>query len=86
LGYDYGSFVGGHHVFLLIRAHNDLALITSTSKGGLRGGLETTIGVMAGDKCRVLRWQVFSVMTAYPADVSVPCGGWLEAHSRWLGM
>jgi threonine/homoserine/homoserine lactone efflux protein len=65
---DYGAFVGAIIIFLLIPGPGNLALITSTSKGGLPGGLGATLGVMAGDQ--VLMWLavagVAAVLTAYP--------------------
>ncbi len=65
---DYGAFVIAIIVFLLIPGPGNLALITSTSKGGIRGGLGATFGVIAGDQ--VLLWAavagVSAVMAAYP--------------------
>ena len=46
---DYGTFVVTVLIFLLIPGPGNLALITSTSKGGIRGGLAATMGVIAGD-------------------------------------
>jgi leucine efflux protein len=64
---DYSSFVFAVLLFLLIPGPGNLALITSTSKGGLRGGLAATLGVMAGDQ--VLMWLavagVAALLTAY---------------------
>lgn len=84
---DYGSFVVAIIVFLLIPGPGNLALITSTSKGGLRGGLGATLGVMAGDQ--VLLWAavagVSAVMAAYPAAFRAV--QWLgAAYLAWLGM
>ncbi len=65
---DYGAFVIAIIVFLLIPGPGNLALITSTSKGGIRGGMGATFGVIAGDQ--VLLWAavagVSAVMAAYP--------------------
>ena len=47
---DYGAFVVAVIVFLAIPGPGNLALITSTGKGGLRGGLAATFGVIAGDQ------------------------------------
>jgi leucine efflux protein len=56
-------------VFLLIPGPGNLALITSTSKGGVKGGIAATIGVILGDQ--VLMWMavagVAALLTAYPA-------------------
>ena len=64
---DYTSFVVAIIVFLLIPGPGNLALITSTSKGGIAGGLGATFGVIAGDQ--VLLWAavagVSAVMAAY---------------------
>ena len=66
---DYGAFVVAIIVFLLIPGPGNLALITSTGKGGLSGGMGATFGVIAGDQ--VLLWAavagVSAVMVAYPA-------------------
>ena len=83
---DYSSFAVAIIVFLLIPGPGNLALITSTSKGGLRGGLGATLGVMAGDQ--VLLWAavagVSAVMAAYPAAFRAV--QWLgAAYLAWLG-
>ena len=49
---DYGAFVAAIVVFLAIPGPGNLALITSTSKGGVAGGLMATLGVIAGDQVR----------------------------------
>ncbi len=51
---DYGAFVAAIIIFLAIPGPGNLALITSTGKGGIRGGLGATFGVIAGDQ--VLMW------------------------------
>ena len=51
---DYPAFVLAVIVFLAIPGPGNLALLTSTAKGGLRGGLAATLGVIAGDQ--VLMW------------------------------
>ena len=84
---DYPSFAVAIIVFLLIPGPGNLALITSTSKGGLRGGLGATFGVMAGDQ--VLLWAavagVSAVMAAYPAAFRAV--QWLgAAYLAWLGL
>jgi leucine efflux protein len=65
---DYGTFVISFLVFLAIPGPGNLALITSTSKGGIRGGLAATLGVILGDQ--VLMWSavagVAAVLAAYP--------------------
>ncbi|MBI5278885.1 MAG: LysE family translocator [Burkholderiales bacterium] len=69
---DYGAFVAAVLIFLLIPGPGNLALITSTSKGGVRGGLAATFGIIAGDQ--VLMWAavagVAALLAAYPAAFS----------------
>ncbi len=83
---DYGAFVAAIILFLAIPGPGNLALITSTSKGGVRGGLAATLGVIAGDQ--VLLWAavagVAAVLAAYPpAFYAVQ---WLgAAYLAWLG-
>jgi leucine efflux protein len=83
---DYGAFATAIVVFLLIPGPGNLALVTSTSKGGIRGGLAATLGVMAGDQ--VLMWLavagVAAVLVAYPAAFSAV--QWIgAAYLAWLG-
>jgi leucine efflux protein len=84
---DYGAFVIAIIVFLLIPGPGNLALITSTSKGGIPGGLGATFGVIAGDQ--VLLWAavagVSAVMAAYPTAFHVV--QWAGAiYLAWLGI
>ncbi len=75
---DYGAFVLAVIVFLAIPGPGNLALVTSTSKGGVPGGLAATLGVMAGDQ--VLMWlAVAGVATLL---VTSPR---LFAAVQWLG-
>ena len=66
---DYGAFVVAIIIFLLIPGPGNLALITSTSKGGIKGGFGAIFGVIVGDQ--VLMWMavagVAAVLTTYPA-------------------
>ena len=83
---DYGAFVAAIVLFLLIPGPGNLALITSTSKGGIRGGLAATLGVILGDQ--VLMWAavagVSAVLAAYPAAFKAV--QWLGAvYLAWLG-
>jgi leucine efflux protein len=83
---DYGAFVVAIIVFLLIPGPGNLALITSTSKGGIRGGLGATFGVIAGDQ--VLMWMavagVAALLGTYPkAFASVQYIG--AAYLAYLG-
>jgi leucine efflux protein len=84
---DYGAFVVAIIVFLLIPGPGNLALITSTGKGRVRGGLAATLGVIAGDQ--ILMWLavagVAAVLTAYPAAFQAV--QWLgAAYLAWLGL
>ena len=83
---DYGAFVAAIVLFLLIPGPGNLALITSTSKGGVRGGLAATLGVIAGDQ--VLMWAavagVAALLATYPTAFHAV--QWLgAAYLAWLG-
>ena len=83
---DYGTFVVTILVFLLIPGPGHLALVLSTSKGGVRGGLAATAGVILGDQ--VLMWLavagVAALLAAYPAAFQVV--QWVgAAYLAWLG-
>jgi leucine efflux protein len=83
---DYGAFVAAILIFLLIPGPGNLALITSTGKGGVPGGIAATLGVIVGDQ--VLMWLavagVAALLAAYPtAFYAVQ---WLgAAYLAWLG-
>ncbi len=70
---DYWAFVIAVIVFLAIPGPGNLAIITSTSKGRIRGGLAATAGVIAGDQ--VLMWLaaagVAALLTSNPALFSL---------------
>jgi threonine/homoserine/homoserine lactone efflux protein len=83
---DYGTFVATIVLFLAIPGPGNLALITSTGKGGVRGGLAATLGVIAGDQ--VLMWMavagVAALLAAYPTAFHAV--QWLgAAYLAWLG-
>ncbi|OGB19342.1 MAG: lysine transporter LysE [Burkholderiales bacterium RIFCSPLOWO2_12_67_14] len=83
---DYGAFVAAIVLFLAIPGPGNLALITSTGKGGTRGGLAATFGLIAGDQ--VLMWMavagVAALLAAYPTAFSAV--QWLgAAYLAWLG-
>jgi threonine/homoserine/homoserine lactone efflux protein len=83
---DYGAFVVAIIIFLLIPGPGNLALITSTGKGGFGGGVAATLGVIAGDQ--VLIWLavagVATLLAAYPAAFNgVQWVG--AAYLAWLG-
>ncbi len=83
---DYGAFVIAIIVFLLIPGPGNLALITSTGKGGIAGGLAATFGVIFGDQ--VLMWLavagVAALLSTYPSAFNAV--QWLGAiYLAWLG-
>jgi threonine/homoserine/homoserine lactone efflux protein len=83
---DYGAFVAAIVLFLAIPGPGNLALITSTGKGGVAGGLMATLGVILGDQ--VLMWLavagVAAVLATYPAAFAAI--QWLGAlYLAWLG-
>lgn len=83
---DYGAFVAAIVVFLAIPGPGNLALVTSTSKGGLRGGMAATLGLIAGDQ--VLLWAavagIAALLAAYPAVFHAV--QWLgAAYLGWIG-
>ncbi len=59
---DYWAFVVAVIIFLAIPGPGNLAIITSTSKGRIMGGLAATFGVIAGDQ--VLMWLAVAGMAA----------------------
>ena len=75
---DYGAFVVAVIVYLAIPGPGNLALITCTGKGGLKGGLAATLGVIAGDQ--VLIWLAVAGMAALLAASPL-----LFAAVQWLG-
>jgi leucine efflux protein len=83
---DYGAFVAAIILFLAIPGPGNLALITSTSKGGRSGGLAATMGVIAGDQ--VLMWLavagVAALLATYPTAFHAV--QWMgAAYLAWLG-
>lgn len=84
---DYGAFVVAVIVFLAIPGPGNLALITSTGKGGVRGGLAATLGVIAGDQ--VLMWLAVAGVAALLQASPVVFGAlqWVgAAYLAWLGL
>ena len=84
---NYGAFVAAIIVFLMVPGPGNLALITSTSKGGIRGGLAATLGVILGDQ--VLMWTavagVAALLASYP--VAFAAVQWLgAAYLAYLGI
>ncbi len=84
---DYGAFVATVLLFLAIPGPGNLALISSTGKGGMRGGLAATLGIIAGDQ--VLMWAavagVAALLLASPAVFQAL--QWVgAAYLAWLGL
>lgn len=84
---DYGAFVAAIIIFLMIPGPGNLALITSTGKGGIQGGLAATLGLICGDQ--VLMWLavagVAALLAAYPTAFHAV--QWLgAAYLAWLGL
>lgn len=84
---DYPQYCFAILVFLLVPGPGNLALITSTTKGGVAGGLASIMGVMVGDQ--ILMWAaiagVSAVLAAYPTAFSaIQWGG--AAYLAWLGI
>ena len=84
---DYGAFVAAIILFLAIPGPGNLALITSTSKGGRLGGLAATFGLIAGDQ--VLMWLavagVATLLATYPTAFNAV--QWVgAAYLAWLGL
>ncbi|TBR75808.1 MAG: LysE family translocator [Burkholderiaceae bacterium] len=83
---NYGAFVAAIIVFLMIPGPGNLALITSTGKGGVRGGLAATLGLILGHQC--LMWLAMgglaALLAAYPPAFAAV--QWLGAgYLAWLG-
>jgi len=75
---DYPTFVGAVILFLAIPGPGNLALLTSTAQGGLRGGLASCAGIIAGDQ--VLMWAAVAGLSA----VLLASPAWFGAV-QWLG-
>ena len=83
---DYGAFVAAFVLLLFLPGPGNLALITSTSQGGMRGGLASVLGLLLGDQ--VLLWMtvagVAALLQSYPQLFMTL--QWLgAAYLAWLG-
>lgn len=83
---DYPAFVAAILLFLAIPGPGNLALVSSTAQGGVRGGLGATFGIIAADQ--ILMWcavaGVAALLKAYPAAFAAV--QWLgAAYLAWLG-
>lgn len=84
---EYGAFVTAFILLLIIPGPGNLAIMTSTAKGGILGGVMATLGVILGDQ--VLMWitvaGVASIIKAYSnALVIIQWAG--AAYLVWLGV
>ncbi|MDO9026113.1 LysE family transporter [Zwartia sp.] len=83
---DYISFVVAFIIFLLIPGPGNLVLITSTTKGGIRGGLAAAMGVIIGDQ--ILLWLAVAGLAAVlvASPVAFEAVQWVgAAYLVWLG-
>ncbi len=83
---DYGAFVAAFVLLLFLPGPGNLALITSTSQGGMRGGVASVLGLLLGDQ--VLLWMtvagVAALLQSYPHLFMAL--QWLgAAYLAWLG-
>ena len=84
---DYPSFVVAVVVFLMIPGPGNLALVSSTGKGGTPGGLAATLGVIVGDQ--VLMWLAVAGVAALLATrpTAFHAVQWAGAgYLAWLGL
>jgi threonine/homoserine/homoserine lactone efflux protein len=75
---EYWAFVGAIILFLLIPGPGNLALVSSTTKGGIRAGVACTLGVMLADQA--LMWAAVAGLAAML--LAMPT---LFAAVQWLG-
>lgn len=83
---DYPAFVIAVIVFLAIPGVGNLAIITSTGKGGLAGGLAATFGVIAADQA--LMWLAVAGVAALLTTSPLAFGAvqWVgAAYLAWIG-
>jgi threonine/homoserine/homoserine lactone efflux protein len=83
---DYGAFAAAFVLLLFLPGPGNLALISSASKGGLRGGLASVFGLLLGDQ--VLLWMtvagVAALLKTYPPlFMALQWAG--AAYLCWLG-
>jgi threonine/homoserine/homoserine lactone efflux protein len=59
---DYGAFVAAFVLLLFLPGPGNLALITSTTQGGMRGGIASVLGLLLGDQ--ILLWMTVAGVAA----------------------
>ena len=84
---DFGAFCATILLFLALPGPGTFALLTSTAKGGFRGGAAATLGVILGDQ--VLLWLavagVAALLAAHPTVFKVvQYAG--AAFLAWIGL
>jgi threonine/homoserine/homoserine lactone efflux protein len=84
---DFGAFCAAILLFLALPGPGTFALLTSTGKGGFRGGAAATLGVILGDQ--VLLWLavagVAALLAANPVIFkAVQYAG--AAYLAWIGL
>lgn len=84
---DFGAFCAAILLFLALPGPGTFALLTSTAKGGFRGGAAATLGIIAGDQ--VLMWLavagVAALLAAHPTLFrGVQYLG--AAYLAWIGL
>jgi len=83
---DYGAFVAAFVLLLFLPGPGNLALITSTSQGGIKGGFASVMGLLLGDQ--ILLWMtvagVAALLQTYPHFFMAL--QWVgAAYLAWLG-
>ena len=83
---DYGAFAAAFVLLLFLPGPGNLALISSASNGGLRGGLASVLGLLLGDQ--ILLWLtvagVAALLKTYPPlFMTLQWAG--AAYLAWLG-
>ena len=83
---DYGAFVAAFVLLLFLPGPGNLALITSTSQGGMRGGLASVLGLLLGDQVLWLTVAgVAALLQTYPhLFMAMQWVG--AAYLSWLGV
>lgn len=84
---DFGAFCAAILLFLALPGPGTFALLTSTAKGGFKGGAAATLGVIVGDQ--VLLWLavagVAALLAAHPMVFkAVQYAG--AAYLAWIGL
>ena len=83
---DYGAFAAAFVLLLFLPGPGNLALITSTTQGGVAGGLASVLGLLLGDQ--ILLWLTVAGVAAMLQTVPVlfMAVQWLgAAYLAWLG-